>query len=137
MLREHLRVRWESAELDRRLADGADPHADPLLELRAAQLVAPAARAGLATGLERVVASVERPKCPLSAAVPVRRRPVLGARHDLMALAGDLRRMPAVAPRGVAMAERLLTDPCSPLYTAGSSDEIMGAVHAAALWLNA
>jgi hypothetical protein len=137
MLREHLQARWAAVELDRRLADGADPHGDPLLELRAARLVTPAARAALATGLERVIASVDTPKRPLSAAIPVRRRPVLGARDDLMALAGDLRHMHAAHPRGVAMAERLITDPCSPLYTAGSSDEVVGAVHAAAVWLSA
>ena len=113
MLREHLQARWASAELDRRLAEGADPHGDRLLELRAAHLVASAARASVANGLERVVASVDRPKSAFSAAIAVRRRPVRGARHDLMALADDLRRVPALHPRGIAMAERLITDPAA------------------------
>ena len=54
-----------------------------------------------------------------------------------MALAGDLRHMPVVQPRGVAMAGRLVTDPCSPLYTAASSDELVRAVFAASYWLTA
>ena len=102
MLREHLRVRWTAPELDRRLAEGADPRGDPLLELRATRLVTPAARAALATGLESVVASVEEPKRPLTAAIPVRRQPVRGARHELMpwraTFAGRTLRTPAASP---------------------------------------
>jgi hypothetical protein len=132
MLREHLQVRWAGAELDRRLAEGADPDADRLLALRAARLVSRSSRASVASGLERVVATVENPKHPLSAAVPVRRAPVRGARDDLLRLARVLRQTPAARPWGVAMAERLVTDPCSPLYTASSSDEVRHAVRAAA-----
>ena len=40
---DHLRARWACAELDRRLAEGADPTATGSLSLRAAQLVKPAA----------------------------------------------------------------------------------------------
>jgi hypothetical protein len=136
-LLDHLRARWAGTELDHRLAEGAAPDSDRLLKLRAARLVTPAARARAATGLEGVVATVDKPSNPLSAAVPVRRRPLRGARHDLMALAGDLRHMPAVHPRGVAMAGLLITDPCSPLYTATSSDEILRTIHEATHWLSA
>jgi hypothetical protein len=136
-LLDQLRVRWAASELDFRLAEGTDPDTDRLLALRAARLVTPASRARVATGLEGVVATIDKPYNPLSAAVPVRRRPLQGARHELMALAGDLRHMPAVHPRGVAMAERLITDPCSPLYTATSSDEVVLAVYAATHWLSA
>lgn len=137
MLREHLQVRWASAALDRRLAEGADPDTDALLHLRAGRVLKSAFRAELAAGLERVVATVEKPKAPLSAVVPVRRGPVRGARRDLMALAGELRRTPAPLPRGVAMAELLLLDPRSPLYTAGSSEEVQRAAREAAYRLRA
>jgi hypothetical protein len=134
-LLDHVRARWGGTDLDRRLAEGADPHGDRLLKLRAARLVMPASRALLATGLERVVASVHKPKSPLSAAVAVRRRPVRDARHDLLTLADDLSRMAAPNPRGVAMAERLITDPGSPLYCAASSEELQRAVGAATWYL--
>jgi hypothetical protein len=134
---DHLRVRWAGTDFDQRLADGADPDSDRLLKLRTARLATPAARARAATGLENVVATIDKPPTPFSAAVPVRRRPLRGARHELMALAGDLRHMPAVNPRGVAMAGLLITDPCSPLYTATSSDEVVLAVHEATHWLSA
>ena len=110
--------------LDRRLAAGADPDSDALLRDRADEIVAPRNRAGLASGLERVVRDVDRPVNWRSAAVPVRRGPVRGARHELMRLAGELRHMPNPCPRGVAMAERLLIDPFSPLYTATNGGEI-------------
>ena len=134
---DRVRVRWACSDLDRRLAEGADPSGDPLLRLRAERLVTPAARARMAAGLEGVVATAQKPMTPFSAAVPIRRGAVRGARHELMALAGDLRHLRAVRARGVAMAERLVTDPSSPLYTARSSDEVVSAVRAAAAWLPA
>jgi hypothetical protein len=123
-LRMRLRAGWAHEALDRRLAEGADPGTDPLLQARAERLVAPASRATLAAGLERVVATADEPAAPLSSAVPVRHRPVAGARHELMGLAGELRHMPDPRPRGVAMAERLVTEPSSVLFTASSSDEV-------------
>ena len=81
--------------------------------------------------------TVEKPKTPFSAAVPMRR----GAGARRAPRADGARRRPAppgsVRPRGVAIAERLLTDPGSPLYTAQSSDEVVSAVRAAAAWLPA
>jgi hypothetical protein len=131
-LLDHVRARWAGADLDRRLAAGADPHSDRLLALRAARLATPASRALVATGLERAVASVDKPKSPLSAAIPVRRRPVRDARADLLSLAADLRQMSAPQARGVAMAERLITAPGSPLYCSTSGEEVRHAARAAA-----
>ena len=127
-----LRAGWARDELDRRLADGADPSDDPVLQARAQRLIVPAHRARLAAGLERVVAAADDPATTLSSAAPVRREPVRGARHELMGLAGELRHMPEPRPRGVAMAERLLIDPSSPRYTASSSDEVTRAARDAA-----
>jgi hypothetical protein len=136
-LLDRLRVRWASPDLDRRLAAGTDPDRDLLLRLRAARLLTPAARVSVAMGLEDAVTTVRKPKTPFSAAVPIRRGAVRGTHRELMALAGDLRHMPVVDPRGVAMASALVTDPFSPLYTATSSDELAAAVHAASSALRA
>ena len=59
---DRLRVRWGCPDLDRRLAEGADPSDDPLLTLRAERLVTPAERAMTAAGLERVVATAQKPR---------------------------------------------------------------------------
>lgn len=135
-LRDRLRVRWAGTKLDARISEGEDPDTDPLLARRAERLVTPAFCARLAAGLESVIASVDKPKTPLTAAVPVQRGPVRGARRELLVLAGDLRHMRAPHPRGVAAAERLITEPSSPLYTATSSDEVERAARAAAHWLS-
>ncbi|HTE62282.1 MAG TPA: hypothetical protein VK631_18150 [Solirubrobacteraceae bacterium] len=123
-IRERVRAGWAREDVTRMLAEGDDPGVSPRLQSRADRLVRSASRAKLAAGLERVVATVDTPAAPLSAAIAVRRRPVRGARHELMRLAGELRHMRDPRPRGVAMAEVLLTDPSSPLYTASSSDEV-------------
>jgi hypothetical protein len=119
-----VRAAWAREDLDRRLAEGADPDTDPLLHTRAERLVTPACRAALAAGLERAVAAAHDPGAALSSAAPMRRGPVSGARHELMGLAGELRHMPDPRPRGVAMAERLLTEASSVLFTAASSAEV-------------
>jgi hypothetical protein len=126
-----VRAAWEHGDLDRRLAEGADPDTDPLLHTRAERLVTPASRAALAAGLERTVAAAHEPGAALSSAAPVRRGPVRGARHELMGLAGELRHMADPRPRRVAMAERLLTEASSVLFTAASSAEVARAARAA------
>jgi hypothetical protein len=127
-----MRAAWAAQGLDHQLAEGADPEFDQLLRVRSEQLVMRRSRDRLAAGLERVVASVDEPVGSLSAMIPARRDLVGGARHELMGLAGDLRHMPSPRPRGVALAERLLTQPDSPLFTAVSSDDIARAARAAA-----
>ena len=119
-----LRAAWAREDLDRRLAEGAEPDSDPLLHTRAERLVTPASRAVLAAGLERAVAAAHDPGAALSSSAPVRRGPVRGARHELMGLAGELRHVPHPRPRGVAMAELLLTEGSSVLFTAESSAEV-------------
>jgi hypothetical protein len=131
-LRLHVRVAWARESLDRRLAEGADPATEPLLDARAARILAPSSRASLAAGLERVVATADEPPARLSAAVPVRRSAVRGARDELLRLAGELRHMRDPRAEGVAMAEQLLTDGASPLYTAATPDEVARAAREAA-----
>jgi hypothetical protein len=122
-VRTTLRASWAREDLDRRLADGADAD-DPLLRVRAERLTKPRTRAALAAGLESAVTSAYEPRPAMTSRVPVRRPPVRGAHHELMRLAGELRHMPDPHPQGVAMAELLLTDFRSPLYTASSSDAV-------------
>jgi phage terminase large subunit-like protein len=128
-MRPRVRAGWARDDVIGRLAAGVDPRADALLQSRADRLVRPASRARIAAGLERIVAAVD---APASAGVAARRELVSGARHELMRLAGELRHMPDPRPRGVAMAERLLRDRSSPLYTASSSGEIARAARDAA-----
>ena len=104
-------------ELDRRIAEGADPASSPALERRARQLVAPAFRARMAAGLRHAIAVAEQPwRHRRSAQVPVQRSAILNERAQLLGLAHLLTEEETVTARGVARVEELLTSGRSPLY---------------------
>jgi hypothetical protein len=103
--------------LDAELAAGADPELDPVLEIRAGLLSRARYRRRLARSVERLVHDIDRGDgSHSSAAVPVRRERLAQVRGLLLSLAGALRDVEPVDPRGVAMTQRLITDPSSPLY---------------------
>lgn len=113
-------VRWRArlrrAQLDRRLAQGADPLTNPELRWRARQLTSHRNRRRLAKEIERVLdAAGTRPWLGGSAA-PLNRVEIARCRELLQALASDLRGAEPVALRGVALTAQLLHDGCSPLY---------------------
>jgi hypothetical protein len=103
-------------ELDRRLADGADPESSPELRLRARVLAGPRFRRHLAAELESVIARAQHPPHWHSASLPVCAAAVREADDPLRRLAHALR-APGVPPvRGVALAACLINDPTGPLY---------------------
>jgi hypothetical protein len=114
-----LRAWWLREELDDRLAHGADPQADPLLSLRAAQLRLPATRRRIAAGLEEALDEARR-TWSLSARLPLRRSAIRGCADDVVALVARLRDGRPVDVQGVAMASRVLYDGTGPLYRDGS-----------------
>jgi hypothetical protein len=122
-LNARLRTRLRRGCLDRRLAAGELPRS-PDLALRARRLCEPRFRAGLASGLERVLECAAEPPVTLSARAPLARGAVLGAQPELRSLAERLRTVEHPEPQGVALAEWLLTDGTGPLYTAGSAAQL-------------
>jgi hypothetical protein len=127
-----------SASLDRMLAAGADPHADPKLERRARKLTSRRFRAGLAAGIRNVVDAAEEPP-RWSSQVPLARGEITRERHLLLELASDLRGGDDLSPRGIALVEQLLTDGASPIYRGNALEgTLRGAiVHArAALYMS-
>jgi len=105
-------------ELDAALARGADPRGRPRLAFRAAQLERPRHRRGLARALRRAVAEATSPRPPArSAAVPIVTSQVRAEARDLLALAQRLDCPWPADARGIAIAQRLVTDAVSsPLY---------------------
>lgn len=85
-------------------------------ERRVAKLTSMRFRRGLATGLRRVLKQAEQPPAVFSSKVPLRRREIFATRALIEDLAVHLDDESAVAPRGVALVERLLTFGGSPLY---------------------
>jgi hypothetical protein len=116
--------------LDRRLIEGADPRADPVLELRAQRVCSRRRRERLASAIEHVLAEAETDAGPpsLSAAAPVAHESVMAARTALLDLARRLRAPAPVDPQGVLLVRRLLSDPAGPLATPSSEGSLEQAV---------
>lgn len=113
-----VRVILSRGRLDAEIAGGAHPKSDPALALRARQLIRPRYRARLAASLEHLVDDAAGdPGTYVSSAVPFQLDQVTEARGTLLSLAGALRDVDRVQPRGVALTLRLITDPVSPLYS--------------------
>lgn len=112
-----LRVAVRRFALTQRLAEGADPASSPELELRARQLTGDRERTTLARTLERTLEEVNRPRMTLVGGTPLRRREVLAAAEPLQRMIERLRDGRPVAPEGMALIERIITDGAwSPLY---------------------
>jgi hypothetical protein len=106
-----LRVRLFHWGLDSRLAGGVDPASHKDLEVRSAQLVSARHRRRLAEAVERVVREADaRPAPSFSVVLGVARDQIADARSSLLFLAYLLRVVDQPGARGVAIAERLLTD---------------------------
>lgn len=116
-----LRAWLRRPELDAAIARGLHGQRDPALALREAQLVAIAQRRRLATRLEEVLATPSPPRGSAST-VPVDRGGVERARPVLADVVDLLRSSSAVAPRGMAMGWRMLTEPGSSLYESGERE---------------
>jgi hypothetical protein len=129
-----LRVRLAAPRLDARLAAGEDPIADAAVARRSTQLVSRRLRRRIARGVERLCSEPdERPG--FTAAIPVDRRAVQIARPALEQLAAALRSRESVQPRGVALAQLLLTEPSSAVYQPANPDELYSAAREALLAL--
>jgi hypothetical protein len=112
----HVSVWLHQFELDRRLADGADPESSPELGMRARLLVGTRFRRHLLAELESVLARAEHPPHWRSASLPVCAGAVRGAEEPLRRLAGALGADREPPVRGVALAACLINDPTGPLY---------------------
>jgi hypothetical protein len=118
---------WARARLDRELAAGADPAAEPRRAYRAQQLTEMRTRRRVASGIERVVSQAQRSWRGASSGVPLQRRAVLGARPALLTLARALVNPGTVRVQGVALALLLLTDGLGPLYFAADAQALTDA----------
>jgi hypothetical protein len=127
-----LRVRWNAAQLDAALADGADPGASKSLTLRAQQLADPRHRARIARSIRRLLELVERgatPQVSLTGA-PLQPDRVEHSRPQFIELADRLEAVESPAVKGLAMANLLVEDSSAALYAHEPSDPLRPAVEA-------
>ena len=123
-------ARLAAPRLDARLAAGEQPLNDDVLACRSRRLVSRRWRRRLASGLDRSLSPTPGDAL-LSAAVAVDKHAVDVARPALQQLASALRSRAGVEPRGVAMTQVLLTEPCSPLYRPAYREELYELARAA------
>jgi len=121
-----LRVAIHRDALDTALAAGADPSRQLELAIRAAQLERPRHRRALAKTLRRCVVESRAPLPPVRATpVVIARKQIREQADDVLALAARLDRAEPAQVKGIAIAQRLVTDALeSPLYKASDAGSI-------------
>jgi hypothetical protein len=110
------KTRLQRGRLDRKLAHGADAHATPELNLRAAQLRSHGERTRIANALVTAVGE-SRMGDPVTIRSRPHRAAVRASADELLALAKRLRDDLPLDARGTAMAARLVDDRNGPLRT--------------------
>jgi hypothetical protein len=112
-----LRVYLTRGRLDRRIAAGRPCESTAALALRARQLSHPRTLRQVADQLRGIVDYVDRHGSRRTvSAVVVERAAVRAGREAILGLAERLERAAPATPRGVALAQVLLTDGLSPLF---------------------
>ena len=114
---DHLIARVRGGHLDDRLAHGADPREDALLQARAAWLTSPRRRAKLADALLGVLDQARETGVILDTRIAVAKYAVLEAEPHIVRLADALQSRQNVAPGPVARVRLLLADGKGALYT--------------------
>jgi hypothetical protein len=112
-----LRVYLSRGRLDRQIAAGRPHDSTVGLAIRASQLTHPRTLRRLARALHRVVDYVDRQgSYPMFTAVVIERGAVMRGRHAILGLAERLEGPAPASPRGVVLAQSLLSDGLSPLF---------------------
>jgi hypothetical protein len=127
-----IRTRFGRAELDRELANGANPAGSDELAFRAYQLRSPAERTRIANALVEGL-GVARRGTPMAVRVRPQRDAVRAAADEIQWLVLRLRDEHPVGLSGVAKAARLVDDRSGPLYRhdAGDLDQAIASTRAA------
>ena len=114
-LRLRVVAAWQSADLDDQLAAGIEPQTSALFATRAQMLTSRHHRRRIADALSRSRRRAQRP-AGFTAAVRPNAPELLVSEAVLTAIDARLRSADPAAPAGMAILQRLLTDPRSSLY---------------------
>jgi hypothetical protein len=134
--RDRVIARLRSTRLDAQLAQGVAPTASAPLALRAEALGHSRFRTMLGERIRHVLHEAREPQRTLWARVPLHRKAVLAAAHELDDLAARLHSPGPLAARGVAQVRLLLVDGASPLYFSRAEVDLRAAVARALADLN-
>ncbi|HSD25329.1 MAG TPA: hypothetical protein VLB79_13495 [Solirubrobacterales bacterium] len=116
-------------ELDDRLLNGELSPDSGEGRARAEQLVSPRHRAKCAQALRELVEEAQKPRSSLfNANLRIQRALIRENQALILTLARELEELPAVNPRGVILADRLINDGASPVYITEAAIEENGAL---------
>jgi hypothetical protein len=114
---DHLRAKVFARSIDDKLLSGDAANGSPVFIVRRARLLDRRYRAKVARALRKLIETAGRHEPNFFAAqLPLRVREVLGSASEIRTLADELEHEDRVSPRGVILAERLITDGESPVY---------------------
>jgi hypothetical protein len=114
---DRIRARVFARSIDDKLLNGGVTEGDPVVIVRRARLLNRRYRSQVASALRKLVEIARhREPRPFGARLPIREREVLSAARHIRTLAEELEAEDGVSPRGVILAERLVTDGGSPVY---------------------
>jgi hypothetical protein len=116
-LTDRIVARLRARSIDEKLLRGSTGETSPAVLVRQTRLLHGRYRAAVARGLRRIVAAARRRDRNMFAAqLPLREGEILDSEPLILTLADELEQEESVSPRGVIMADRLITDGGSPLY---------------------
>jgi hypothetical protein len=110
-------ARLRARSIDDKLLNGGITEADPAVLVRRARLLHRRHRSAVAAALRDLIDAARRnAPSPFVAKLPLKVRDVLASESVILTLADDLEQEESVSPRGVILADRLVTDGDSPVY---------------------
>lgn len=124
-LKLRLKVYMTRSRLDRQISVEHRCEGSPEIRLRARQLADPRTQQGIARNLRRIIRYVDRRRSRGSiSSVIIEPAAVWQGRQAILDLAEQLERGDPVRPRGVVLAQVLLTDAISPLSNPHSEQTV-------------
>jgi hypothetical protein len=114
---DRILARLLARSIDDKLLNGEVTDGDPVLVVRRARLISHRYRSAVATALRKLVSAARQPNPNLFVAeIPLRAEEILESEPLISTLADEIENEERVSPRGVILADRLITDGDSPVY---------------------
>jgi hypothetical protein len=114
---DRIMARLRARSIDEKLLRGTVGDGSPVVLVRRARLISRRYRSAIAASLRRLVAVAGRPQRNLfRAQIPLHEGEILEQGALILTLADELENEESVSPRGVILADRLITDGDSPVY---------------------
>jgi hypothetical protein len=114
---DQIRARVFARAIDEKLLNGGAANRSAVVIVRRARLLSLRYRSSVAAALRRLVDAARRhDRNPFVAKIPIQEGEVLENEPLILTLADELEEEENVSPRGVILADRLITDGSSPIY---------------------